>query len=98
MERQDQTMQESKTGNTLKKLDDVGTRIESILPCAPGLQGRTGHIKRFGGLTLGQPLGLQGAILLEECGASDAIPTLVTTHIVTVFVIDYSAHSYLLTQ
>ena len=63
-------MQEGKTGHTLKKLDDIGTRIELILPCAPGLKGRTGHIKRFGGLSLGQPLGLQGAILLKECGAS----------------------------
>jgi len=47
-------------------------------------------------MALGELLGLQGAILLEECGASEAIPALVTINIAPWLLIDDCAHSDLL--
>jgi hypothetical protein len=51
-----------------------------------------------GGLTLGDPLGLQVAILVKQFGASAPIPSLLALCIATLFVMDYSSHSYLLYQ
>ena len=91
-------MQEGETGHTLKKLGDIGTHIEPILPSPPGLKCGTGNVEHFGCLTLGQPLSLQSTILLEECGASEAIPALVTIKIAALLIIDYCTHSSLLSQ
>ena len=55
-----------------------------------------GNIKCFGCLTLGQPLGLEGALRLEECGTSEALPALLALSLATWCVMDYSAHNYLL--
>jgi hypothetical protein len=60
------------------------------------LQRGTGDIKPLGGLTLRDPLGAQVAILVKQLGASVPIPSLLAISLVTVCVMDYSAHSYLL--
>jgi hypothetical protein len=53
-------------------------------------------MEHFGSLTLRDPRGLQGAILVEQCGASAPFPSLLTIHIATLYGRDYSVHSYLL--
>jgi hypothetical protein len=55
-------------------------------------------MKHLGGLTLGHPLRLQGTILDKQFGALRAIPSLLTVCIAAWFVMDYSAHGYLLYQ
>jgi hypothetical protein len=49
--------------------------VKTVLIRPPGLQRAAGHIKRLGGLTQGEPLGVQIAILIEEFRASGAIPS-----------------------
>jgi hypothetical protein len=46
----------------------------------------------LGGLTLGYPLGLQGAILLKQISALEPRPSLRTLCLATLFGMDYSAH------
>ena len=72
-------MEEGEPGHALKKRDDLGTRIEPILPRAPRLQRGAGNIETVSGLTLGEPSGLQVVILLKECSASASRPSLVTS-------------------
>jgi hypothetical protein len=62
------------------------------------LQGGAGNLKPFGGLPLGEALGWQVAIRLEEFSTSDTLPALVTVKIAQRLSIAYSAHSSLLTQ
>src|SRR5437588_432029 len=59
-----------------------------------GLQDGMGDIKHLGGLTLEDPLGLQRAILSEQCGASEPIPLLLALGITTLGVMDYWSHGY----
>ena len=96
MERQDQAMQEGETGDAVKKRHDRGTRIEALLVRPPRLQRAAGHVKHLGRLTLGEPLGLQIAILLKQLSAFDAIPALVAILIASLLVLDDCSHSYLL--
>src|SRR5262245_5546314 len=91
-------MEEGKPGHALKKRDDLGTRIEPILPRAPRLQRGTGHVETVGGLTLGESLGLQVAILLKEFSASASLPSLVTITMALWLRINDSAHRSLLIQ
>jgi hypothetical protein len=91
-------MEEGKPRHALKKRDDLGTGIEPILPRAPRLQRGAGNIEPVGGLTLGEPSGLQVAILLKEFSASASLPSLVTSPIVTWLRINDSAHRSLLTR
>ena len=44
------------------------------MPEAPGLQGGSGHLELFGGLTLGEALSLQLPILLKEVRTFESIP------------------------
>ena len=76
-------MEKGQTGNAFEKFHHPRTGSEPILPCLPGLQRGAGDIKPVGGLTLGEPVGLQSAILLEQCSAMDAIPSLVPISIAT---------------
>jgi hypothetical protein len=98
MESENEAMEEGETRHTLKKRHHLGTCIEPILPCVPGLQRGPGNVQPFGGLSLGQPLGVQVVILLEKFGAPDALPALMTINLAPLLIIDDSAHSYLLTQ
>jgi hypothetical protein len=61
----------------------------------PRLTGGSGHLKLFGGLTLGDALSLPVEILLERVGSLEAVPELMAVEIVAVWKIDYSAHGYL---
>ena len=92
MESENQPMQEGKSGFTLKKLGDVGADIESRLLTAPSLQGRAGHLKLFGRLTLRDPLGLQLDILVKPVGLLEPIPAQVTVDIVKVSKTKYRCH------
>ena len=89
-------MEEGKPGHALKKRDDLGTRIEPILPRAPRLQRGAGNVEPIGGLSLGEPSGLQVVILLKEFSASASLPSLVTITIAPWLRINDSAHSSLL--
>jgi len=66
MERQNHAVEEGETRNALKELNHPGTDIKPILLRAPHLQYGAGSLKPFSGLPLGEALGLQVAIRLEE--------------------------------
>ena len=91
-------VEEGETRNALQELDYLGTGIEPILPGAPRLQCGARNLKPFGTLPLREALGLQGAIRLEECSASDTLPSLVMVKIAPRLRITSRAHSSLLTQ
>jgi hypothetical protein len=80
------------------KLPIRRTGIKPILPGAPHGKRGAGNLKPVGGLTLGDPLGLQVAILFEEGSTSEALPALVTINMAPWLCIHDSAHSSLLTQ
>lgn len=61
----------------------------------PRLQGASGHLKLFGGLTLGDALRVQVEILREPIGPLEAVPELMAVAIVAVWKIDDRAHRYL---
>src|SRR5262245_38479299 len=91
-------MEECESRHAFKKRDDLGTGIEAILPGAPGLECSTGDVKQLGGLPLGDPLRLQGAILVKQFCPSHPLPSLLAVRIATWVVMEYSAHGYLLYQ
>lgn len=98
MECQRQAVEEGEARNALKELDHLRTGIKLILPRTPCLQRSAGNLKPLGALTLGKTLGLQDAILLEECSASAPLPSSVTVKSAPWWRIVYSAHRSLLTQ
>ena len=75
-----QAMQEGEPRDTLKKRHDGGMLVEALLVRPPGLQRAAGHLKRLGRLTLGEPLGLQSAILLKELSAFECDPSVGGDH------------------
>jgi len=62
-------MQEGQTWATVKKGHDGEMCVTTCLLGPPGLQRAAGHLKRLGGLTQGEPLGVQSKRLLEEFSA-----------------------------
>ncbi len=70
-----QTMQEGQPWGPVEKGHDGGMFVKTFLIRPPCLQRAAGHIKRLGGLTQGEPLGLPIAILIEAFRASGAIPS-----------------------
>jgi len=91
-----QTMQESETWNALAKRHDRGTLVQAFLIRTPCLQRAARYLRRLGGLTLGESLGLQVAVLRQQLSTFDAIPTLVALIIATLRILDNCAHRYLL--
>ena len=91
-----QTMQEGQTWNALEKRHDGGTLVQAFLIRTPCLQRAARYLKRLGGLTLGESLGLQIAILRQQLSTFDAIPTLVALIIAYVAYIGLLSHRYLL--
>jgi hypothetical protein len=91
-----QTMQEGKTRGTVKKDHDGGMFVKTFLIRPPCLQRAAGNVKRLGGLTQGKPLGLQIAILIEECSALGAIPSWGTIIMASWYGLDDGSHSDLL--
>jgi hypothetical protein len=89
-------MQEGKPRATVKKGDHGGMLVKALLVGPPCLKRAAGNIQHLGRLTLGDALGLQTAILLKQVSAFEAIPALVAIIIVTLLILDYCSHSYLL--
>ena len=89
-------MQEGEPRHTVKKRHDSRTRIKALLVRAPCLQRGAGHLKHLGGLPLGEALGFEIVILLQEISALEALPTLVAIIVASLLVLDYRAHHYLL--
>src|SRR5919204_5053029 len=79
-----------------KKCPHLGTRIKALLPHVPRLQCGARDMPDFGGLTLRAPLSLESAILIEQCGASAPLPSLLTISMAQLHGMHYSAHGYLL--
>jgi len=96
VDRQDKSMQEGETRNTLKKLNDRGTLVEALLVRPPRLQRGAGHLQLLGRLTLGEALGVQIAIPLKQVSAFEAIPALGAIITATLLGIDDCSHSSLL--
>ena len=76
----------------------MGTYVESIMPDAPGLQGGSRHLERFGSLTLGEALSSQLPVLFKEVRAFESIPTGLAFRVALLLVLDDSSHSDLLCQ
>jgi hypothetical protein len=89
-------MEEGKPRYAFKKLDDMGTGIESILPRTPRLQGGAGHVKHLGRLPLGVPLGVQITILRPQVSTFEPCPALVAILVVSLLILDYRSHNDLL--
>src|SRR5262249_15284765 len=92
----DQAMQEGQTRATVKKGHDGGMFVKTFLIRPPGLKRAAGHLKRLGGLTQGEPLGVEIKILIEEFSASGAIPSWGAIVIASWLGLDYGSHSDLL--
>ena len=95
-DRQDKSMQEGETRNTLQKLNDRGTRVEARLVRPPRLQRGAGPLQFLGRLTLGAALGVQVAIPLKQVSAFEAIPALGAIIPATLLGIEDCSHSSLL--
>lgn len=96
VEPQDQPMQEGETRRTVKKCDDRGTGVETLLVRVPGLQRATGNRKGLRGLTLGEALGVQIAIRRPEGSALEALPALGAISVASLRILDYRSPSSLL--
>jgi hypothetical protein len=88
-------MQEE-TRRTVKKCDDRGTGVETLLVSAPGLPCAAGNLKGLRGLTLGEALGVQIAILRQAVSAFEAIPAWGAIIVASLCILDYCSHSDLL--
>ena len=93
---QDQAMQERETWHALEKRHDRGTLVQALLIRTPCLQRATRHLKHLSSLTLGDPLGVQRAILLTQLSAFEASPALVAIFVAALLILYYCSHSYLL--
>ena len=91
-------MQEGEPRTTLKELGHMGTDIEAVMPCAPGLKSGSGNLELLSGLTLGDALGLQLTILLKEVRTFESIPAWLAVIVALVRVLDDGSHSDLLGQ
>jgi hypothetical protein len=89
-------MQEGKTRGPVKKGHDGRMFVKTVLIRPPCLQRAAGHSKRLGGLTQGESMGWQIAILSEEFRASGAIPSWGTISMASWCGWDDGSHSALL--
>src|SRR4026209_1400754 len=85
-------MQERKTGTAFKKGHSRGTRIKTLLPHVPRVQRGTWDMQRLSGLTLGDPLSLQSAILVKQCSAVGALPPLTVIFMAPLLGINERSH------
>jgi len=86
----------SESGTALKESGHIGTDIKGLMPCAPGLKSGSGNLKLLSRLTLGQALGLQLTIVLEEVRTFESIPPWLTAIVALLRVLDDDSHSDLL--
>jgi hypothetical protein len=96
VERHNQPMQEGEARPTVKKRHDSWTCIKARLVGAPCLRRGAGHLKHLGDLPLGEALGLEFVIRLQEVSTLEALPTLVAILVASLLLLDYRAHRYLL--
>jgi hypothetical protein len=89
-------MCEGKSGTALKELGHLGTDIEGVVPPTPGLQGGSGNLKLFGGLTLGDPLNLQCEIVLKQVSSLETHPARLALRVAVLLVLDDGSHRDLL--
>jgi hypothetical protein len=80
----------------LKESGHIGTDIERVMSCTPGLQGGSGNLKLYSSLTLGHALGSQRTILFEEVRTFESIPAWLAVIVTLLRVLDYRSHSDLL--
>jgi hypothetical protein len=88
MEAHNQPMHEGKSRTALKELGHMGTDVESVMPRPPGLNGRSGNLELFGGLTLGDALGSQLPVLLKEVRTFESIPAWLAVRVALLLVLD----------
>jgi hypothetical protein len=93
---QDQSMQESETGHALEKRHDRGTLVQALLIHPPRLQRAAGYVKHLRGLTLGETLSLEIAILRKQISTFETSPALVAILVASLLSIDYRSHRSLL--
>ena len=98
MKSSDESVSERQSGAALKKVSDVGTDIEAVVPEPPGLQGGSRHAQFFGDLTLGEPLGSQLPVRLKEVCAFETIPAGLASRVDWWHVLDDGSHCDLLCQ
>jgi len=98
MEADNQPMHKGQARTTLKELSHMGADVEAIMPQAPGLQGASGDVERFGGLTFGDTLDSQLPLLLKEVRTFESIPAWLATLVALWLVLDYGSHRDLLRQ
>jgi hypothetical protein len=96
MSPENETMQEGQPRRAVKKHHDGGMFVEALVVGPPGLQGTAGNLKGLGGLTQGEPLGVQIKRLIEECSTWGARPAWGALIIAVCFGLDDGAHSDLL--
>ena len=93
-----QPVHKSESGTTLKESGHIGTDIKGVMPCPPGLKSGAGHLKLLSSLTLGQALGSQLTIVLEEVRTCASIPAWLAVMVALLRILDDGSHSDLLCQ
>ncbi len=93
-----QSVHTSESRATLKESGHIGTDIQGVMPCTPGLQGGSGNLKLLSNLTLGHALGSQRTILLEEVRTFESIPAWLAVIVALWRILDSGSHSDLLGQ
>ena len=96
VEAHNQPMHEGEPRTALKELGHMGTDVEAVMPCAPGLKSGSGNLQLLSNLTLGQALGLQLTIMLEEVRTFESIPAWLAVIVALLRVFDDGSHSDLL--
>jgi hypothetical protein len=77
-------------------LGHIGTDIEGVMPCPPGLKCGSGNLQLLSSLTLGPALGSQLTIVLEEVCTFESIPAWLAVIVELLRVLDDGSHSDLL--
>ena len=89
-------MQEGKPRGTVKKGDHSRGLVEALVVHPPGLQGASGHLKRFGRLTQGEALGVQSKIRIAEVSSLGSTPAWLMIIMASLRVLDDGSHRDLL--
>jgi hypothetical protein len=72
------------------------TRIEALLVSLPGLECGAGNLKHLRGATLGDTLGVQITVLLQQVSTVASIPARGAVSIASLLILDYGSHRDLL--
>jgi hypothetical protein len=80
------------TGTAVQERGAGGAAIEALVPHAPGLQGGSGPLEGFGGLTRGAARRAQRSVLRQEVRPFASIPACLATRVAGWPVVDDGAH------